>query len=266
MKRALLQALLLSGGFALTTAMLGWLAVPGMAFIWGMARRHDRRPALVAMVAAGLGWAWLIVWNVAVGRGEVSELMTRAAGAFALPEVGFVALTLAFATLLAWGAATIGRVVRVRGRHESGATEGQKTADKSRPRRVMLRGEVEVNGRTWHVREEIRQGDRPQIFILTAADSDTSEMHIRPIPGIELTTIEEVLDVAADPITRSFVDQGGVRWESRMVVNSGETGDAELIKLYSYQDAEVFEQAYPFSDGLGLRTDEELLGLLDKAR
>ncbi len=115
-KRALLQVLLLSGGFALATAMLGWLAVPGMAFIWGMARRHDNRPALVAMGAAGMGWTWLIVWNAAVGGwGEVSELITRAAGAFALPAVGFVALTLAFAMLLAWGAAAVGGVKNGRG-------------------------------------------------------------------------------------------------------------------------------------------------------
>ncbi len=113
MKRALPQALLLSGGFALATAMLGWLAVPGVAFIWGMVRRHDSRPALVAMVAAGLGWTWLIGWNAAVG--DVSELISRAAAVFALPAAGFVALTLAFAMLLAWGAATVGGVENGRG-------------------------------------------------------------------------------------------------------------------------------------------------------
>ena len=117
MKRALLQALLLSGGFAVATAMLGWLAVPGVAFIWGMVRRHDRRPALVAMVAVGLGWTWLIGWNSAVGGGEggVSELISRAAAVFALPAAGFVTLTLAFAMLLAWGAAVVGGVVNGRG-------------------------------------------------------------------------------------------------------------------------------------------------------
>ncbi len=113
MKRALLQALLLSGGFAVATAMLGWLAVPGLAFIWGMVRRHDSRPALVAMAAAGLGWTWLIVWNAAVGA--VSELVSRAAAVFALPAAGFVALTLAFAMLLAWGAAAVGGVENRRG-------------------------------------------------------------------------------------------------------------------------------------------------------
>ena len=130
MKRALLQALLLSGGFALATAMLGWLAVPGVAFIWGIVRRHDSRPALVAMGAAGMAWTWLIAWNAAVGArgGEVFELLTRAAGVFALPEVGFVALTLAFAMLLAWGAAAVGGVKIGRGaswvvRHGEGGSE-----------------------------------------------------------------------------------------------------------------------------------------------
>ncbi len=117
MKRALLQALLLSGGFAVATAMLGWVAVPGVAFIWGIVRRHDSRPALVAMAAAGLGWTWLIVWNAAVGGwgGEVSELVSRAAAVFALPGVGFVTLTLALAMLLAWAAAAVGGVKNVRG-------------------------------------------------------------------------------------------------------------------------------------------------------
>ena len=44
MKRTLLQALMLSGGFALATAMLGWLAVPGVAFLWGIARRNVCAP------------------------------------------------------------------------------------------------------------------------------------------------------------------------------------------------------------------------------
>ena len=61
----------------------------------------------------------MIAWNAAVGAGggggEVSELITRAAGVFALPGVGFVALTLALAMLLAWGAAAVGGVKKGRG-------------------------------------------------------------------------------------------------------------------------------------------------------
>ena len=130
----------------------------------------------------------------------------------------------------------------------------------------MLNGEMKIGGRTWAVKEELRQGPRPQIFILTAADSAASQMHIRPMPGVELTTIEEVASTSADPLTRTFADGDGVRWEVRMVVSSGDSGNTALIKIYSHQTTEVFERPYAFEDGLGLRTDDELRELLDKAR
>ncbi len=265
MTRTAVQALLMSAAFAMATVAVGWLAVPGVALLWGVARQRHDRPALVAMLAAGLGWVWLMVWNAAVG--EVSDLAAKTGDVFGLTGIGFVALTLAFPMVMAWGAAVVGGSVRGKSEEGGGRSGGlQKEASDSSPRRPMLTGEIEIGGRTWSVKEEIRQGPRPQIFILTTADVATSQMHIRPMPGVELTTIEEVASTSSHPLTRTFADGDGVLWEARMVVSSGDSGDTELIKIYSYQKTEAYEEPYTFKDGLGLRTDDELRELLEKTR
>ena len=125
--------------------------------------------------------------------------------------------------------------------------------------RPMLKGVVTVGGREWTVTEEKRQGPRPQILILRANDAATSEMHVRPAPGSEANSLEDVEPLAADPTSRWLTDAQGLRWEIRLVVPDPPT--CYLVKFISWQRG-VFEGAYPFSTGLGLRTDEELSRLL----
>lgn len=146
-----------------------------------------------------------------------------------------------------------------------GAAEGTGSVTPSATRR-MLKGEVDVGGRVWTVREEKRQGPRPQIFVLTTADTPVAEMHIRPMPDHEVTTLEEVQLLGADPDSRMFADTQGLRWEARIVLSSGELGDCRVIKLMSFQANAAYEEPYPFSDGLGLRTEEELQALLAAVR
>ena len=110
MRRRLLQILILSVAFSVTTLALGWLAVPALGLLWGVVARHEERPALVAMLAAGLGWGWLLGWDAIVG--ETAELTRRVAGVMGVPGGAFVLLTLAFPTVTAWGAAVVGGVVR----------------------------------------------------------------------------------------------------------------------------------------------------------
>ncbi len=81
-----------------------------------------------------------------------------------------------------------------------------------------------------------------------------------------MTTMEEVESSCDDPLSRTFADASGVRWETRMVVSSGAPGETPLIKIYSYQAAEVFEVPYEFADGLGLRTNAELMTLLENGK
>ena len=135
-------------------------------------------------------------------------------------------------------------------KQEQGAPQGQS-------KRPMINGAVQVGGLEWTVREEKRQGPRPQILILSA--SDGSEMHLRPSPGTEAVTLEDVEPLAADPAYRWFTDTDGVRWETRMVVPDPPTRMS--VKFIAW-GVGVYEGLYPFTNGLGLRSDAELKELL----
>ncbi len=129
----------------------------------------------------------------------------------------------------------------------------------------MLTGVVQTGGYKWQVREEKRQGPRSQIFILTAVGSPACEMHIRPMPGTEAKTIEEVQLLAGEPAYRWFGDAEERRWEVRLVIRTEPNGiEVMLAKFISGTD--VYEVEYSCRNGLGVRTDEELRELLDKVR
>jgi hypothetical protein len=129
----------------------------------------------------------------------------------------------------------------------------------------MLTGVVQTGGYKWQVREEKRQGPRSQIFILTAVDAPACEMHIRPMPGTEAKTIEEVQLLAGEPAYRWFVDAEERRWEVRLVIRTEPNGiEVMLAKFISGTD--VHEGEYSFRNGLGVRTDEELRELLKEVR
>ena len=134
------------------------------------------------------------------------------------------------------------------------------------PARRMLSGTVEVAGRTWQLREEKRMGPRPQIFILSDAEVPENEMHVRPLPGLEVASVDDVTRLSTDPETRTFADQQGIPWEARIILGSDETGSRQLIKVLSYQARKVYEEPYPFGDGLGLRTEDELRQIVSDAK
>jgi hypothetical protein len=131
------------------------------------------------------------------------------------------------------------------------------------PPRTLLTGTVTVAGRGWIVREEKRQGPRTQILILNAVDAPSSEMHIRPDPGNEARALEDVEPLALTPTYRWFEDEVGHRWEARIGLPDPPT--ATLIKLICW-GVGVFEGPYPFDNGLGVRTDAELVALLEDLR
>ena len=126
----------------------------------------------------------------------------------------------------------------------------------------MLNGTVDIDGHTWVVKEERRAGPQAQLFALTREEAPQSRMHVRPLPDQPVKTLEEVGALAADASIRWFADLEGVQWETRLVIHS-EPGAADvmLIKFISERFA-VCEGAYPFGDGLGRRTDDELRELL----
>ncbi len=129
----------------------------------------------------------------------------------------------------------------------------------------MLSGVIRAGGREWQVREEKRQGPRSQIFILEAVDAPGCEMHVRPAPGSEATRLEEVELLALDAEWRWFIHRDGERWGARLVLGSSPGADAQLIKFIS-GDGEVAEGEYPYHEGLGARTEDELSNLLEVTR
>ena len=126
----------------------------------------------------------------------------------------------------------------------------------------MLSGTLEIDGRTWMVKEEKRAGPQAQLFALTMEEAPQSRMHVRPLPDQSVKTLEDVGALAADASIRWFADSEGVQWETRIVVHSEpNAADVMLVKLIS-ERFQVREVPYPFSDGLGRRTDDELRDLL----
>jgi hypothetical protein len=128
----------------------------------------------------------------------------------------------------------------------------------------MLSGTVEIDGNTWEVTEERRAGPQSQLFNLRMRATPKSGMHVRPLPGQTVTSLEEVEALAADPAVRWFCDGAGIQWEARLVVHSEPNApDAQLVKFIS-QKLQVLELPYPFADGLGRRSDEELSSMLSE--
>ena len=127
----------------------------------------------------------------------------------------------------------------------------------------MLTGTIHIENRDWDVREEKRAGPQDQLFVLTATDSPSARMHVRSLPGAQVTQLDEVQLLAADAQIRWFADDTGASWETRLVLHSEPNGmDTWLVKFISQRT--VVERPYPFRDGLGRRTDQELLELLNR--
>jgi hypothetical protein len=129
----------------------------------------------------------------------------------------------------------------------------------------MLSGTVTIGGHEWNVSEEKRGGPQTQLLSLTAVDSPEACMQIRLGSGQEAKSLEEVELYAADPAIRWFTDNTGLRWEARIVVQSDSKGfDRQLVKFIS-DSRIVREGEYGLAGGLGMRSDEELRSLLEKA-
>ena len=100
----MIEILLLAGGFALGTWLVGWWAVVLLSAVWSLWRR---RSAWRAGLAAALSWGVLLA---TIPWAPLGRLAPRLGGAFGVPGWATLLLPPLFAFLLGWSAA---RVVRL---------------------------------------------------------------------------------------------------------------------------------------------------------
>ncbi len=112
MLRTILKFLLISELFAITTFGLGWWSVPIVATILGLIMDRNGNGVAWATWCATAGWVELLA--VAAARAPIGQVANRLGGVFHIPAVALLAVTIAFAALLAWCGATLGTVVRGR--------------------------------------------------------------------------------------------------------------------------------------------------------
>ncbi|MEP6621501.1 MAG: hypothetical protein ABJE47_19395 [bacterium] len=90
---------------ALATWFGGWWGVAVVALVAGfLASEHPSTPWRVALGAL-LGWIVLLV--VDAGIGPFARLATALGGAMSIPAPALLLMTVLFAALLAWSAATV---------------------------------------------------------------------------------------------------------------------------------------------------------------
>ncbi len=98
---------------ALGTQFVGWMAVPVVGLVMGLAR-PDQTPVLSGAGAGALGWGVLLLWGLT--RGPVMSLAQILGGIFGgLPGFAMVLMTVLFSALLAGAAAGMGSAVRAMG-------------------------------------------------------------------------------------------------------------------------------------------------------
>ena len=124
-----------------------------------------------------------------------------------------------------------------------------------------LAGRVRVGDQEWLAREERRAGPLPQLLILTLAGQTGSQMQLRFAEEEQVRSLEDISTRAHQPSERSFLDAADACWQARIA-----TDDEGITRIKFIHWPSVHEGSYPFEDGLGLRSDDELRALLDGLR
>jgi hypothetical protein len=87
---------------AIGTWLIGWFAVPVVAFIAGLARSKP------PMVAAACAASWLLLLGIDAATGNLGAVGSVLAKVIGLPGPALFAVTLALPALLGWSAASLG--------------------------------------------------------------------------------------------------------------------------------------------------------------
>ena len=141
MFRSIVKFLLLTEAFAVTTYAFGWWAVPLLAFAWA-AFVHTRRPVFFATICAASGWASMLLLDAA--RGPVNTVGERFGGILGVPSLALIAITILFATLLAWSASVVGAAVRKSLFHKAVERAREPEEVENAPRERATAGEVAI--------------------------------------------------------------------------------------------------------------------------
>ena len=94
--------------FALATWVLGWIAVPVVAVVFGAIAMRTRSP-VESLMAAPL--AWLALLAVQAARGRTGEIARILGGVVGVPPWVIVLVTLLLAASLAWSGAVLGQAI-----------------------------------------------------------------------------------------------------------------------------------------------------------
>lgn len=100
-----LLLLVRTSGFALVTAIGGWLTIPVTAAIWSALPTNERHREVKIALAAAACWALMLLWGAR--QGDTGRLLDVLGGTLQVPPASLVALTLALPALLAWSASEI---------------------------------------------------------------------------------------------------------------------------------------------------------------
>jgi hypothetical protein len=93
---------LLAFAMALSTGLIGWMAVPTLALMYAAKVQSDRAAIDAALAAAA---AWLVLLLRMAAFPAFGTLLKQLGQLFPVPGVAVAGLTLALAALLAWSAA-----------------------------------------------------------------------------------------------------------------------------------------------------------------
>jgi penicillin G amidase len=113
MMRGLARLALVAAAFALGTYAFGWWSVAVVGVLWGVINPRMPRVAVRAGVGAAVAWAFLLAIPAASGA-PMASFTAKLAAVMRVPSWGLIAAELLFPAALAWSAASLGALSRLR--------------------------------------------------------------------------------------------------------------------------------------------------------
>lgn len=105
----LVRAVLVAIASAIVTVWLGWMAVPVVGIVYGLADRRARARGSIAALGAVIGWLAILAEEAARGA-DVGAVASQLGAIMQMPAAGFAIVTLLFAAALCGTGAVIGAV------------------------------------------------------------------------------------------------------------------------------------------------------------